>query len=262
MYNINMNYKEKVLPILRETREVLLSGFGVAQPVNQKTDSAADVVTEIDTTVETLISNKLQSIYPDIPFVGEEFGGDRTADKFWLMDPIDGTGYYIRGIPFCTTMLALIDNKQVIFSAIYDFVNDDLYWAQKGEGAFKNQDKLSVSNRTLKKSYLTWETKINKVENREIWDKLLQKTQFTKIMAAGWDFIMIASGKLDGRVTFDPHGQDYDFASGSLLVSEAGGVVANIGSKNYDYTNTSFIASNPIIYKELTGGNDALFPIK
>lgn len=257
-----MNYQEKVLPILKETREMLLEGFGVAQIVSQKSKLASDVVTELDTAVESFVRNKLQESYPEISFVGEEFGGDRTADRFWLIDPIDGTGYYIRGMPFCTTMLALVENDQVIFSAIYDFVNDDMYWAQKGYGAFKNQERLQVSNRSLKESYVSWETHIREAKNREIWDRLEQLTQFTKVMAAGWDFVMVATGKLDARVTFDPFGQDYDFAAGSLLVSEAGGKVANLYTHDYDYKNTSFIAANPFIYAELTEGDDALFSVK
>lgn len=68
---------------------------------------------------------------------------------------------------------------------------------------------------------------------------------------------MVAAGKVDGRVTFEPYGNDYDFAPGSLLVEEAGGVVRNLGSDTYDYRNTDFIAANPIIYKELTGEGGA-----
>ncbi len=257
-----MNYKENVLPVLREAKQMLLSGYGIAEIINQKSEIAADVVTELDIAVEIFVRDKLKLMYPDIPFVGEEFGGDRTANKFWLMDPIDGTGYYIRGLPFCTTMLALIDNGQVVFSAIYHFVNDDMYWAQKGGGAYKNEEKLQVSHRRLKDSYISWETHLEKAENKEIWNNLQKLTIFSKILASGWEFTMIAAGKIDARVTFDPYGTDYDFAPGSLLVSEAGGKVANISSNDYDYRNTSFIAANPLIYSELTEGNNALFPIK
>jgi myo-inositol-1(or 4)-monophosphatase len=201
-----MNYKDKVLPIIRETREMLLSQWGKAEIIAHKDESAVNVVTELDNKVEKFVSSKLQVLYPDIGFVGEEFGGDRTADKFWLMDPIDGTGLYIRGLPFCTSMIALIENEIVVFSAIYDFVNDDMYWATKGMGAFKNDFKLNVSSRSLKQSYIGWETRLDKEENVKIFNELRKNSILFKTVCSGWEYAMIASGKLDARITFDPYG--------------------------------------------------------
>jgi len=73
---------------------------------------------------------------------------------------------------------------------------------------------------------------------------------------------MIASGKIDGRVTVGGWGFDYDFAPGSLLVEEAGGIVANVGKTSYDYRGRDFLAVNPHVYKDLTEGESAVFPIQ
>lgn len=257
-----MNYSEKVIPILRQLRPVVLPHWGSAEVIGKKSDSATDVVTEVDVEVEKIASKGLTEIYPDIEFVGEEQGGNRGAKRFWLMDPIDGTGHYIRGLPFCTTMIALIEDGQVNFSAIYDFLNDNMYWAERGKGAFRDNDRLQVSNRTLAQSYIGWEIRRDKKENDEIFSELRKRAVLFKSVSAGWEYAMIAAGKLDARICFDPYGKDYDFSPGSLLVSEAGGVVANLNSDSYDYRNTNFIAANPIIYKELTSGNNPLFPLK
>jgi fructose-1,6-bisphosphatase/inositol monophosphatase family enzyme len=96
----------------------------------------------------------------------------------------------------------------------------------------------------------------------DIFNQLRKQSLLIKTVSSGWEHVMVASGKLDARVCFDPHGKDYDFAPGSLLVREAGGVIANIGSTEYNYRNTNFIAANPIIFKELTEGENALFPIR
>ena len=256
-----MNYQDRVLPILRETRSLLMSGWGNAAVTHQKTESAVSVTTKLDVELEQIVSAKLKAAYPDIEFVGEEMNGNRLAQRFWLMDPIDGTGIFIRGLPFCTTMLALIEEGQVIFSVIYDFINDIAYWAHKGQGAFRDKERLQVSNRSLRQAYTSWETHLDKDENKPIFYALRNRTALFKTLTAGWELAMIASGKLDARVTFDPYGSDYDFAPGALLVAEAGGVVANLGSKEYDYRNVNFIAANPIIYKELTEGLDAIFPL-
>ncbi len=241
---------------------MLLAGWGSAEIVNRKDASAVNIVTDVDTKVETFVSGKLKVLYPDIEFVGEEFGGNRTAKKLWLMDPIDGTGHYIRGLPFCTSMIALIEEGIVTFSAIYDFINDDMYWAEKGNGAYKNDIELHVSKRSLAESYIGVETNVKKEENAKVLNELRNKSIVFQSISSGWEHAMVASGKLDARIMFDPYGQDYDFAPGALLVQEAGGKVANVYSKNYDYRNTSVIVANSVIYEELTSGPNALFPIK
>jgi fructose-1,6-bisphosphatase/inositol monophosphatase family enzyme len=80
-------------------------------------------------------------------------------------------------------------------------------------------------------------------------------------VSAGYEFVLVATGKLEGRICVDAFGKDYDFAPGSLLVSEAGGIVANIGSTTYDYRNTNLIAGNKALFDDLTQGTDAIFPI-
>ncbi len=256
-----MNHIETVGPLMRELRELMVSNWGKAVAVNQKTDSAWSIVTAIDIEVEKRMSEMLRSAFPDVAFVGEEAGGDRNAEKFWLMDPIDGTLHYARGMPFCTSMLALIDRDEVVFSVIYDFLNDNLYWAERGAGAWKDTARLSVSNRGLKEGLMGWETMRSEKLDAERDRALHEKTSFFKCVVAGWEYAMVASGKLEGRICFNPWGSDYDYASGSLLVSEAGGMVANLGSSKYDYRNVNFIATNKIVFDELTNGDNALFPV-
>lgn len=256
-----MTYSEKVLPILRKLRPFLLPHWGNAKAIAHKGKMKSDAVTALDVAGENLVAKELKKLYPGIGFVGEECGGNRTAKRFWLMDPLDGTSHYMRGLPFCTSMLALIEEGQVNFAAIYDFINDHIYWAERGGGAFKDGARLRVSSRSLSEAYTGWETHVERGDNMRIFLELKEKTVLFKCVSAGWEFAMIAEGKLDARVCFDPWGKDYDFAPGSLLVSEAGGVVANLGVRTYNYTNLNFIAANSVVYKELTEGKDALFPV-
>ncbi len=258
-----MQYRDSVLPILRGLRPRLMENWGKSPVVNNKGGGAADVVTALDIEVEKTTREALAKIYPDITFVGEENGGDRSAARFWIMDPIDGTAHYVRGLPFCTSMIALIEDGRVNFAAIYDFVGDNVYWAERGAGAFCNDTRLHVSDRDLGSAYFAWETHIEKPDNYERLMKFRHnQIVLLKTVTAGWEFAMVAAGKIEGRICFDPHGQDYDYAPGTLLVEEAGGVVANLGATTYDYRNLDFIASNPIIYKKLTSGPNALFPIQ
>jgi myo-inositol-1(or 4)-monophosphatase len=256
-----MFYSSAVIDALRARRPLLLSGWGSAPVARNKGTAAHDVVTEIDLRVEEELRDALKRIDPSIPFVGEETGGIENVERFWLCDPIDGTAHYVRGLPFATSMVTLIEKGQVNFVAIYDFINDNVYHATRGQGAFRDSEPIRVSTRSLKEGYCIPETKLEKPENYKIYLKLLESAGgLPEFYNCGFDFAMIASGKLDGRICFDSFGKDWDYAP-SLLVEEAGGVIANIGMRTYDYRNHDFIAANPIVFKDLTEGPDAPFPI-
>lgn len=249
---------DKIIAIVRKTRDLSLPYFGKIEAKNFKSESFTDAVTEIDEKIENFLRTNLNEIIPEVSFVGEEFGGERSAETFWLVDPIDGTGNYIRGIPYCTTMLALINRGEVVFSIIYDFVNDVIYHAQKGVGAFKNGNKIQISNRHLGKSYLVCEINSKKDTSRPILNILDEKTSLIHHNAAGYDFVLVAEGKIEGRIMYDPFGKDFDFAPGALLVSEAGGIVRNFKSNSYDYKNLNFYAGNKEVYESLIVGEDGL----
>jgi myo-inositol-1(or 4)-monophosphatase len=243
---------------VRETRKISLPHFGNIEVKLFKSDSFTGAVTEIDQEVENYLKNELAKIMPEVSFVGEEFGGNRDQKTFWLVDPIDGTGHYVRGIPFCTTMLALIENGKVIFSVIYDFVNDVIYHAELGHGAYKNDERMFVSKRNLKAAYLSVEVNSRKETNRALLTSIRSRANLIQTLSAGHEFILVASGKTEGRITYDGFGKDYDFAPGTLLVSEAGGVVRNFNSDSYDYTNLNFIAANSEVYAELIESEDSI----
>ncbi len=255
------NVTDAVLSVIRQTREMLLPHWGHIKEQKRKTGAAVDAVTRLDLEVETYLQDALNKTFPTIKFAGEEFGGSREEERFWLCDPIDATGHFIHGLPFCTVMLALIEKQQVNFSVIYDFINDIAYHATRGRGAFANDVPIHVSDRPLSHAYLIVESRREQKDDRDKYRRLYKKAGVLEMLTAGWTFAMVASGKLDGRLTFDGWGFDYDFAPGSLLVHEAGGIVANIGKRTYDYRDGNFLAVNPLVFKELTEGPDAIFPV-
>jgi len=252
---------QAVESVVRRVRAIVMPFYGNVA-FSDKGGYRTDHVTELDVRVEEFLRAELAALYPGIPFVGEETGGDRSAARHWLCDPIDGTAHYIRGLPFCTTMLALVEDGRVTASVIYDFVGDVFFHAVRGAGSFRNGEPIHVSDRTLNHSYLGWETHLAKPENLETHLRLTAASSFFKTMNAGYEFALVATGKIEGRICFDPWGKDYDFAPGSLLVQEAGGIVANVGNHNYNFKNLNFLATNPRVFKELTEGPDAIFPIE
>lgn len=256
------DFARDALAIIRATRASSLPHWGTAEVTARKSASAADIVTQVDLEIETYLRKEFAALDPGIGFVGEESGGDRKAARHWLVDPIDGTAHFVRGLPFCTTMAALIENGRIIFSAIYDFLNDRMYHAEAGRGAFMNDVPIHVSERPFAGAYLFYESDLAKNDNAQTYTALTQRVLMLNTLSAGFEFAMVASGKIDGRICLDPYGKDYDFAPGAFLVQEAGGIVTNIGRRDFDYRNLNFIAANRPVHVALTEGPEAIFAVR
>jgi fructose-1,6-bisphosphatase/inositol monophosphatase family enzyme len=253
MYNFNMteHFTNKVLSIVREAGEMIKPHFGRVVAIDQKGIEASTTVTEVDRQVESMLADRLGDLDSSIGFVGEEFGGNSNTERYWLVDPIDGTGHFIRGIPFCTIMIALVESGTVVFSAIYDFMNGQMYSARKADGAKLNGSLIRVSNRSLSQSYLFHEINLDKNDNLAKFLELKKRTVLMKTINCGYEFCLIASGKIEGRLCIDPYESIWDYAPGAFLVAEAGGIVTNLFSDTYDFHNLNFVATNKQIYSEL-----------
>ena len=232
-------------------------------------NSDEEMVTKLDRQTELFLAEELEKFDDQIGFRGEEFGTKKAADTTWLVDPIDGTLHFIRGLPFCTTMIALIENGQVVLGVVHDFVRDETYWAIRGQGAFCNDQPISVSQNSTHTNHIIMiesdlanpDAQALQIDPRLNGGIRSRNNYILRTADSGWEFAMVASGKVDARLVFRGFGYDYDYAPGSLLVAEAGGVVTNIGSDHYDYTNLNLLAANPVVHREMTTGPNALFPV-
>lgn len=213
------------------------------------------VVTEMDTMVEDRLREALYAFAPDIPFGGEESGVDYTHPTYWLVDPIDGTEPFIRDLPFATNMIALIDNNQPVLGIIYNFGLDDYYLAIKGQGATKNGHAIKVSNRTLDRSFMSVG-----LSNADVPEGqgLTERFRFefgvqsvVRFAATGAQMAAVANGSIEGHMLYKGRAKPWDFAPGALLIQEAGGRVANIGSDTYDVRDSNVVATNAVIFDQV-----------
>jgi myo-inositol-1(or 4)-monophosphatase len=244
-----LNLAEKRIRLaLQELRPELLELHGA---IEHELKDDATVVTKADVMVENRLKRVLAEIDPSIGFGGEETGVDYDQETFWLVDPIDGTEWFVRGLPFSTNMITLIDSGQPVMGIIYNYFLDEYYLAIKDKGATRNGHAIHVSNRTLDRSYVMMGGRVGK-DYYGVNDRLRDLVRgMPKFHASGFDYSSIARGAVDGAVVWFSNGHVWDFAPGTLLVQEAGGRVENLEGGSYDYRNTKFIAANPIIFDQL-----------
>lgn len=215
--------------------------------------TSTDAVTLLDGWVETFLVDNLPTFGKQIGFLGEEMGSLGSKSNFWLIDPIDGTSHFIRGLPFCTIMVALILDGKPQGSVIYDIASQDAYWAIEGKGAFCNDQRIYVSTRGLEDALIVYDGKTSTDRDKYRFNTFQELTKgLFCTLNSGYEFAMIASGKIDARVCFNPYGSIWDYVPGALLVQEAGGIVANVPFQdNYQIKNLNFIAANPALFDSI-----------
>jgi myo-inositol-1(or 4)-monophosphatase len=185
-------------------------------------EEGRDIKLIIDQDTEKLIRASLQKT--DIPILGEEYGGEVSKEKYWVIDPIDGTANYFRGLDECCVSIALMQGDEALIGVIYNFNNNQMYTAIKNQGAFLNNTKISVSDIASKdKASITTgfpasetiESSMNFLEDLKGWKKVRM------FGSAALSCAYVASGKCD---YYAEKGVFlWDIAAGVCLVKEAGG---------------------------------------
>ena len=212
-----------------------------------------DYVSEADRKVEASMIDFLQRQFPNDGFLGEESSEIKQARQ-WVIDPIDGTTNFIRGLPYFCTTLALVENETVIGGWIFDPTRDELYEASLGGGAYCNGQQL---NPTWRKSFSTGLVGIchsSKLTAQELAGRITGALERGAILrqpgAAALMLCDLAAGRLD--VLFDQHLKPWDSIAGLLIAHEAGAIVSDyISHPDWRTTPQVTFASGPEIYGEV-----------
>lgn len=232
-----------------------------------------DIVTEVDTESEKLIFDRLKAAAPDHAWLGEEesFANEqtlsdrleraRTEPYVWIVDPIDGTNNFVQGIPGYTVSIGLACYGELTVGVIYDPSRDEMFYAQKGEGAFMNEQPISVSDVTALSQSVVATAIPSRPEAREAALQELRNVsencrKIRSLGSAAQQLAYVACGRLDA---YWQHGLNiWDIAAGLLIIEEAGGRVGEIGGGGVALTTTDVITTNGHIYNELS---EQLVPI-
>jgi myo-inositol-1(or 4)-monophosphatase len=217
-----------------------------------------DFVTDVDKAAEDAIIATILEAYPGHGILAEESGrehGAKHSDYVWIIDPLDGTTNFIHGLPVYAVSIALSFRGQVQQAVVYDPSRNDLFYASKGKGAYLNDRRLRVSKRTrMLESLIGTGFPFRKGDNFQRYmkmfeDVMVQCAGLRRPGAASLDLCYVAAGWYDGFFETGLH--PWDIAAGSLMITEAGGLVGNFtGEPDYLYQR-EIVAGSPRIYGQL-----------
>lgn len=236
----------------REAGEILKVNFREEAGVHYK--GRANIVTDIDLKADNCLKSLLQAEYPDHNILSEESEPPSSiAEYTWILDPLDGTNNYSFGIPFFCVVIALTRGDDVLISAIYDPLRDELFSAQKGGGAFLNNNPISVTKKTTVNDSLIGLDLGYVDENGEwllrfitdLWPKVYA---FRLMGSAALAMSYAACGRLD--LYFHRLLYPWELACGQLLVTEAGGVATDWEGRPLGAGENSIIVSNKAVHTE------------
>ena len=222
------------------------------------TKSANDFVTEVDQMAERAIIEVLLTAYPGHGILAEESGrehGAKDSEYLWIIDPLDGTTNFIHGLPVYAVSIALAFRGQVQQAVVYDPTRNDMFYASKGRGAFLNDKRLRVSKRNrMAESLIGTGFPFRKGDNFKRYVQMFEAVMqncagLRRPGAAALDLCYVAAGYYDGF--FETGLSPWDVAAGSLLITEAGGLIGNFtGEADFLYQR-EVVAGNPKIYGQL-----------
>lgn len=220
-----------------------------------KEKAANDFVTEVDRAAEETIIRTLHEAYPGHAILAEESGASGESEFEWIIDPLDGTTNFLHGFPQYAVAIALRHRGVVTQAVIHDPSRNDLFTASRGRGAFLNDHRMRVSKRdTLKSSLLGTGFPFRQIENLDVYLRTLRHmmgnaSDVRRAGSATLDLAYVAAGRLDGFWEFGL--APWDMAAGSLLITEAGGLVGDLSGENRYLETGNIVAGNPKVFVEL-----------
>jgi len=237
----------------------LMQHFG-QQITSSDKESHHSIVTEHDVEAERIIVQGIQNSFPGHSILSEEMGLQKAdSDYLWVIDPLDGSSYYSRGIEMFSVAVALLKENQVIAGAIYNPVRSEMFYAWKDGGAFLNGTPITVSPHTnLKETICTAGHRYLRLEQYDQGMRNLLKS-VRSIRGGGscaQEMCYLACGRIDVLLTVNQ--SFWDYAAGSLIVREAGGQVSDITGVDFDvqkhlYGKFDLLATNGHVHKQVLG---------
>jgi len=240
--------RELAIEAVREAGEILMRNFGESFGAERKEDGS--LVTEVDLAAEDAIVKKIKRKYPGDDILSEENSYPEDSEFTWIIDPLDGTHNFSRGIPLFGTSVAVARGDEVVLGVIYIPVPSEFYTAEKGKGAYRNSKRIRVSENTLNRAMMIFDSRVKYGEVLESMGKVAAGVFNVRMFGSSARALTyIADGRADLEV--EHHDKPWDFAAGLLLVEEAGGKVSDFQGGGWSPKTTEYVASNGRIHDEV-----------
>ena len=241
----------------RKASKTLIRDFGEIENLQVSLKGPGDFVTASDKKVEKILIDELQKARPNYSILSEEVGEINNDESFkWIIDPIDGTANFLHGIPHFAISIGLENEGEIICGIVYDPIKDEMFVAEKGNGAYLNNKKIRVSSRSQLKDCIIFTGGPKKeAKNRDL--ALKEYNNFSskvllpirKLGSASLDMAYVAAGRCDG---FWQRNLNYwDIAAGIILVKESGGFVTDFLGENKYKENKTILVTNSKINNEM-----------
>ncbi len=220
--------------------KILIRDFGEIEKLQVSEKGPSDFVTNSDLKTEKIIIEELSKGRPDYSIISEESGvkNNKDSKNTWIIDPIDGTINFLHGVPHFATSMALKHNNEIVSGLIFDPIKNEMFYAEKNNGAYLNNKRIRVSKKNDMKECLFATSGV--IEKK-------MEFSYRKSGSAALDMAYIACGRYDGY--FQKNLNLWDIAAGLILVEEAGGIINKIDLNNYK--GLKIIASSPNINNKL-----------
>ena len=241
----------------RKTARALKRDFGELEKLQVSLKGPANFVSSADRRAEETLYQELSKARPGYGFLGEEGGAREGADKShrWIVDPLDGTSNFLHGIPQFAIAIALEREGVVVAGLVYKPATDDMFIAERGKGAFMNEQRIRVAGRKRLADALIACGLPHRgrgdltLAGRETAAMQEQVAGLRRFGAAALDLAWVAAGRLDGYWERDI--KPWDIAAGLILVREAGGFVSDCDGGDDMFAKGHVVAGNETIQKEL-----------
>lgn len=244
----------KIMEIVKQAGEIYKSAAGDLGIENK--GSAVNLVTKYDKMIQDFLFEKLSEAVPGCSFLGEEGDGEKIlSDGYcFIIDPIDGTTNFIKGFQHSAISVGLAKDKELIIGVVLDPDLNNLFYAEKGKGAYLNGRKIHVSDCNLENSLVLFGTCPYEHELAEKTFRLTEQVFYKCIEirrggSAALDICYVAAGKAD--LYYELILRPWDFAGATVILREAGGICKTLDKKEIDCENIrSYMCSNGVNEKE------------
>ena len=231
-----------IIKACEKVSKVIIRDFGEVENLQVSKKGPKDFVTKTDKRVDRILIEELSKTKKNYSFLTEETGKiiNNNKDFFWIIDPIDGTTNFLHGIPHFAISVALKHEDEIIIGVIFDPIKNEVFYAEKNNGAFLNNSRIRVSN------------KINLEEclfgtNNDGIKSIYPKLNLRNSGCAALDLAYVGCGRLDGF--FHNKINLWDIAAGKIIIEEAGGKINDISK--FKFNKIDIKAANPNIYEKM-----------